>query len=199
MLELNNKETQMKKLLTIVAFCATLAASQAAQINWGLTGAIQFDGTKVGANGATLTLVYLNTGASTWSADALTIAQGKTTETAETVATKNTNNGSQALATASPWAYDWGDTTTISSSTVKKGSVFAYIATTVQDGKTYYWASDTYTVTDSGDNWDSTALKYTMSQTAASGPNNNWKAVPEPSTAALALAGLALLLKRRKA
>ena len=30
-------------------------------------------------------------------------------------------------------------------------------------------------------------------------PGGGWAAVPEPSTAALALAGLALLLKRRKA
>ena len=73
------------------------------------------------------------------------------------------------------------------------------LVTTMQDGKTYYWASSEYNVSASDDNWDSTSLKYTMSQTAASGPNNNWTAVPEPSTAALALAGHALLLKRRKA
>lgn len=189
----------MKKIMTIVALCAIAVSSQAAQINWGLTGAIQFEGARVGANGATLTLVYLNAGADSWAADALAIASGETSSTAETVATKQTNTGSQALATASPWAYDWGDATSISSSVVAKGSVFAVLATTEQDGQTYYWASDTYTVTDSGSNWDSTALKYTMSQTAASGPNSNWTAVPEPSTAALALAGLALLLKRRRA
>ncbi len=83
-----------------------------------------------------------------------------------------------------------------------KGTIFAVLVTTTQDGKDYYWASSTYTVTDSGTNWNGTRTTYTMSQTAASGPNSNWTAVPEPSTAALALAGLAglaLLLKRRKA
>ena len=189
----------MKKLLTFLALTAMIASSQAAQINWGLTGQIKYNDTVVGNEGSTLTLVYLSGGADKWADVSLDIAQGKTSENGSVVMTKKTNTGSMAPATAGYWTFDWGSPTDISNKAVAKGSVFAYIATTVQDGKTYYWASDTYTVTDSGANWDGTTLKYTMSQTAASGPNNNWTAVPEPSTAALALAGLALLLKRRKA
>ena len=43
-------------------------------------------------------------------------------------------------------------------------------------------------------------MNYTTAEPSSKvSPGGGWTAVPEPSTAALALAGLALLLKRRKA
>lgn len=189
----------MKKTILAMLIVVTSTAVNAAQINWGLTGPIQYNGTSVAQN-ATLQLVCLDGITTDWSDYALNVASGKTSE--GVVATKETNASGVSVATVSPYGFSWaaeGGSTSIADSIIAKGTDFAVLVTTVQDEKTYYWASDVYNVTDSGSNWNGTRTTYTMSQTAASGPNNNWKAVPEPSTAALALAGLALLLKRRKA
>ena len=79
-----------------------------------------------------------------------------------------------------------------------------------KEGKTYYnISSTTYTLsgytdaTSTPDPYNLTPSNQTYTMADASttkvSPGGGWTAVPEPSTAALALAGLALLLKRRKA
>ena len=79
------------------------------------------------------------------------------------------------------------------------------------DDKTYFidlfggaGTDGVWTMTQSGD--ERTSQRFAFSDgtyggatATAAGAKNAWVAVPEPSTAALALAGLALLLKRRKA
>lgn len=79
------------------------------------------------------------------------------------------------------------------------------------DDKTYFidlfggsGTGGVWTMTQSGDEsakevfaWSTGS--YGGSTATAAGAKNAWVAVPEPSSAALALAGLALLLKRRKA
>ena len=79
----------------------------------------------------------------------------------------------------------------------------------VSGGKTYYnLGSETYTVSGMADSTSSlnafkpaaSTFSYGSSSEGTSvSAGSGWVAVPEPSTAALALAGLALLLKRRKA
>ena len=194
----------MKKLITLMVAILLVSTASAAQINWGIQGQVKFDNALVGNEGATFTLVYL-TDASKWSSAAVDVASGNNSQFATSVATKKTNAGSMSMQNASPWIFTWagdGEGTDIKSKVVANPSIFAMLVTTVQDGQTYYWASDTYTVTDSGDYWSGTSQTFTMNVTPADAMGTNgdkWTAVPEPSTAALALAGLALLLKRRKA
>ena len=89
------------------------------------------------------------------------------------------------------------------------GSTFAVLLkyTGASDGKTYYNLSSDLVemsgmATDPPANAANTESSFSYSTSSSSGKltkGGGWTAVPEPSTAALALAGLALLLKRRKA
>lgn len=185
----------MKKLLTLTILIAAVS-TQAAQINWGATGQIKFGDALVGNAGTTLQLVYLGSTTEAWSDYALQVAKGTTDNV---VATKTTNAGSMSIPTASPYIFTFGDADDVNNKVFVDGVKFAMIATTKQDGKDYYWASDVYEVSESSSNYNGTSKTFTMGVAAASTINTGWKAVPEPSTAALALAGLALLLKRRKA
>ena len=79
-----------------------------------------------------------------------------------------------------------------------------YVVSYTSGTETYFWASDVYTVTDSGSNWNATNSTYTMADTVANAmgtTGTNWTkavAVPEPASAMLALAGVAMLIRRRK-
>ena len=185
----------------MIAAVALVAMSmQAAQINWGLTGQVKYNNTLVGNGGATFTLVCLD-GIADWATYANDVALGATDGVA---ATKTTNGLSMAPSTVGPYGFSWGETTDIANKTVAKGTDFAFVVSYKSGTDTYFWASDVYTVTDSGANWDGTGQKFTMSASAANSvgtTGGNWtKAVtiPEPASAMLALAGVAMLIRRRK-
>lgn len=190
----------MKKFLTIAAIALVAMSVQAAQINWGLTGQVKFNGTNVGNGGATFTLVCLD-GIADWASYANDVALGATDGV---VTTKTTNAGSMAPSTIGAWGYNWADTTDISAAEVAKGTDFAFVVSYSNGTDTYFWASDAFTVTDSGSNWNGDLTQYTMSTTVANAmgtTGSNWTkatAVPEPASAMLALAGVAMLIRRRK-
>ena len=89
------------------------------------------------------------------------------------------------------------------------GDSFAVVMSYVSGGKTYWNLSETVNTlagldeTDPRVNpteWTDFAVNSSVAgETGKASGGSGWTAVPEPSTAALALAGLALLLKRRKA
>ena len=104
-----------------------------------------------------------------------------------------------------------GTTTAVTTFTEAGVSFFARAYGTFE-GKTYFMdvfggssADGTWTLSTPGDasaqekfSWVN-STDYGGKTSTSVGAKNAWVAVPEPSTAALALAGLALLLKRRKA
>ena len=190
----------MKKFLTIAAVALVAMSVQAAQISWGLTGQVKFNNTLVGNGGATFTLVCLD-GIADWASYANDVALGATDGVA---ATKVTNAGSMSPATLSPYIFSWADANNVSSKEHVKGTDFAFVVSYSDGTDTYFWASDAFTVTDSGSNWDAIAQKYTMSANVANAMGStgtNWTkatAVPEPASAMLALAGVAMLIRRRK-
>ena len=191
----------MKKFLTIAAIALVAMSVQAAQISWGLTGQVKYNGTLVGNGGATLTLVCLD-GIADWATHANDIAYGTTTD--GVAGTKKTNAGSASLPSASPYGFSWADTTDIAAGEIAKGTDFAFMVTVKDGADTYFWASDVFTVTDSSSNWNGTSQAYTMSTAVANAmgtTGSNWTkatAVPEPASAMLALAGVAMLIRRRK-
>ncbi|MBQ2281436.1 MAG: PEP-CTERM sorting domain-containing protein [Kiritimatiellae bacterium] len=188
----------MKKIVIIAAVALVAMSMQAAQINWGLTGMIKFNNNLVGS-GATLTLVCLD-GVTDWETYAKDVAAGKATS--GIAATKTSETTSMAIPTMKSYAYTWSDEgTDIANAEIKKGTDFAFVVTVQDAGKSYYWASDAFTVSDTSSNWNGTKNTYTMSVTvsnAMGSDGSKWTAVPEPASAMLALAGVAMLIRRRK-
>ena len=180
----------------ILAVMAFAVSAQAAQIAWNLT-AIKFDGSTITSAGTefTASLFYLGNGGSL--ATTYTKADIEALNVVESVSgtnTKGANNGTYTLTVGSD----------------KNGDVFGMLLSYTTGGKTYYnISSTTYTLsgfadaTSTVDKYNLTAANMTYTTADASttkaSPGGGWTVVPEPSTAALALAGLALLLKRRKA
>ena len=190
----------MKKFVMIAAVALVAMSMQAAQINWGIMGQVKINNTLVGEN-AKFTLVCLD-GISDWATYANDIAAG--TATSGIAATKNTNSSSMALAMNDPWLYSWAETTDVANNAVARGTDFAFMVTYSDGTDTYFWASDVFTVTDSGSNWNGTSNTYTQNilvANAMGATGSNWTkatAVPEPASAMLALAGVAMLIRRRK-
>ena len=185
----------MRKLLTL-ATVLLVSMANAASIQWELNTAakVNFDTKSVGKN-ATAYVVFLGTD----SLSALTYADfiAKT---------------------------QVGDSYTTSLGQLKKldvevdsdtglGNYGLYMTYVGTDSKTYYNISTSiYSLTAANvqallsegtalpsSSFAFTDSKPTTSLATTSAASGGWVAVPEPSTAALALAGLALLLKRRKA
>lgn len=197
----------MKNKFAILAVFAMALAANGAQVNWGSNG-ILYNGTErmTTVNGYTTKayLVYLGEAGSTWGAiDSSYIDSISSTAVAEKTAAAP---GTVAAASGDNPIFTAG-TTLIKNSTDKYTygvSTFGilFVSTNSKDGHawgsdTYYMTSDTFTLQNSGDTYTAATETSTFQQAVPSG--SSWTAVPEPSTAALALAGLALLLKRRKA
>ena len=186
----------MKKLALIafVAFATSMSAN-AASIIWELNTAakVTFDGSSVGKN-ATAYVVFL--GSSTLSS----------------LSYKDVIDGTQV---GGAYATSLGqlkakEVTVDSASGVGN---YALYMTFVSGEKTYYNVStslyqlksaDVTALLDEGTALPASSFAFSDSKPAGSlsstsASSGGWVAVPEPSTAALALAGLALLLKRRKA
>ena len=194
----------MKKTLLLLAVATMLAPSaHALSFNWSASG-ILYDGTRfnktTGAN-VTAYLVYLGTDESystsydvnkesTASSIISSVGTQADYKTGTTAAGKITQDFE-----FDSGAYGNGDTFGILLSYTASGTTYfnlsssTYTLSGLTDDPTQTIADATFTFSYSGP---------TESKTISSG--SGWVlAVPEPSTAALALAGLALLIRRRKA
>ena len=181
----------MKKFLILTAALLMVSANAATiQWAWKSSAAVKFDTTSLGSNG-TAYLVYLGS-----DAEATDYSFAQLVEKAS--ATTITTSTSLGKINAKP---------KMESSTAAGN--YATVMSFVSGEKTYWnVSSTTYTITEEGITdlvENGTALpdsSFAFSNSVSSGSGTvggGWAQVPEPSTAMLAIAGLALLLKRRKA
>ena len=190
----------MKRILTLIAVAVSMTSS-AASFSWGSgTTAIAFDGTTLAGN-ATAYLVYLGTSTDTTKLFTLTAT--------EIVGASSADSGltSTSKRTAGRVVETYQDTT----GQIANGATYgAYIV--YNDGKKnwFNFSSTVYTVAGLEDDTSSlatanfefnlgTKTEINPSSSSPSAGGGWYAAVPEPSTAMLALAGLALLIKRRRA
>jgi len=186
----------MKKTILFLMVALLTASAHGASIAWNVAN-IAFDGSKITDAGTefTASLFYLGNGGSL--ADSYTATDISSLDIKKSV-TGTTSKGANA------------DTYTLTPGVDKNGDVFGMLLSYTTGGKTYYnISSTTYTLSGFSDA-GSVVGKFTVAAASMSygtkndsatsvSPGGGWTAVPEPSTAVLALAGLALLLKRRKA
>ena len=197
---------EMKKVITLLAVLAT-TSSFAASINWGTTSAATFGGTKMGGVSARLIIIGaadLASGASftiTESSTISSLAGAIGTDTGTAGSTTSTASGMGKGKVAGTYTFDTG---------LNDGDYVAVLLSYVSEGTTWYNLTSTSQVSynavagvwnnsSNAANWSFSGGSADDSKTGKLAVGGGWAAVPEPSTAALALAGLALLLKRRKA
>ena len=184
----------MKKVL-ILATLLVAGATQAATLTWGWksSAAVKFDATALGSAGTAYLLFIGDSGVNDY-----TFAQY--------VAMASDDKSDQYVTST---ATKVGKINVAAVQTEDTPGNFVSVLSFVNDGKTYWnVSSSVYALTEANIkalDEEGTALpdsSFAFSSSVSSGSGSvggGWAQVPEPSTAALALAGLALLLKRRKA
>ena len=201
----------MKKAFTAIAALAlTVGAASALSFSWGTSTAITFDKTVLNnaalAANATVDLIYLGPDKA-WSFD----ESGLVTDEAVSTGSVTTGGAPTAKGKANGKINQLMGTSFADGSKFGNGNVFGVLITyTDANGDVWYnLSSNTFTLTGAAD--DSTDIAkanfnfaWTNDESGAEAPTagGGWwtaPAVPEPVSAGLALAGIALLLKRRRA
>lgn len=185
----------MKKTFLAMAALAMMTTSASAlSFQWS-SNILKFDGSNLkSVTDVTGYVLYLGSGVSTlessYEGDSLPAVIGTQVDTKSATAAT-----SKVLKT---FEFDYG--------TYNNGDSFAMVVSYSKDGEMYWNISETvYTLSGIADettdlsNAVFTFNNGTATPSSSVSTGGGWTAVPEPSTAALALAGLALLLKRRKA
>jgi len=189
---------KLKHILGIAAVALLANIAGAASIDWS-SAAVAFGGDTLKKDtGVAGYLVYLSSGSleSTYTIDdSFSAAKVGTVVSSDT---DGTNKGGLLTGTLAVTDLGYGN-----------GDAFAMVLSYTSGGKTYWNISSavqTLSGLDDSDprvnpaDWESFSVSSTIAgETGKASGGSGWTAVPEPSTAALALAGLALLLKRRKA
>ena len=177
----------MKKLLTIAAFAALVTASHAATLSWQIAGITSPTGVKQGLS------VYLfiteqssDFGAKTTSVDEITSLLKSKGDVSSYVAAEATTTAAGGVPIAT--GYNGGN---FGAGDSLSGFAVVLDAANVASANNYILTDVKHV------EWKGATGAQTMR--FGSLANATWTAVPEPSTAVLALAGLALLLKRRRA
>ena len=195
----------MKKSILMAAVLMAAAASQAVTLNWGGNGSTaKLYGLTAGANLTVgpgsetvgMTVYYLL-------ATDLATVQSTTDEATVAGLAKATAVGQTSTSTGA--AGRFGASTLVTGSDIGV-NYFARVFATI-GGQDYFMdlmnANTSYfTTTKTGNDTTTELLQWGAATyggaTGVQGDFNKWVAVPEPATAALALAGLAMLIRRRK-
>ena len=180
-------------VLALVAVSAS-----AAQIKWGSAGQL-FNGdtamTKANGYSTTAYLVYL--AGSSWDSFDMTAFAA---DTSSALGTKTANALGTVSNTSNNYALNVGDSIPgTSDKVVDGGSSFGiiFMSTGADFGAdTYYVQSDVFTFDTKSSSYDAAIESFTAAGAAPKG--TTWTAVPEPASAMLALAGVAMLIRRRK-
>ena len=189
----------MKTILALVCALATSVAS-AVTLNWNATQ-VAFDGNALkNSTAVTGYLIFLESGsyASDYSITTESTVSSIVSSIGAQVDTKNKTSAVAKL--NSDYQFEMG-------TTYDNGDVFGMLLHYNDGSKDWYNLSTAvYTmangVADPPTNPDKANFTFSYSTAGETGKlsaGGGWTAVPEPSTAALALAGLALLIKRRRA
>ena len=188
----------MKRIVTLSLIALTAIAAQAATIKWGASGTANYGSTLLKSGASTAYLVYLGENVSDWSgfsfADDFVGSRLASKDT-----TTYANIGSNSFIATE--GSSLGGLDSVSANLTDKKSSFGVLFTTTQGGKDYYYLGDVFTFDTSSTSYNGTTKIFTATSTAAPSSSATWTeaAVPEPATGALALAGVALLFRRRRA
>ena len=178
----------MKKFLAMAAVLAAAGATSAASLNWNIS-AIYQPGTTTLASGYKAYLFITEQsgdfGATVTTADSVVEAMKSGADLTDYIAATGTTSdkGMVSGATGYYGAFGAGDSLT----------AFAVIV----DAADYKSASNYIVTTEKSQSWTSSTGAKALA--FGSQANATWVSVPEPATAALALLGLGLMIKRRKA
>jgi len=198
----------MKKLTMLAVLAALATSAHAASVAWGFgglvylydgkTAALSTESTATVDPGAYLALVYLGQNVESYSLSDLT-KEGTTAKVVDQMSYSITTTGkSSAIGKWNPTGQTYDDTAMKSGASFTvlfyNGSSFDYVYALSGTDKGAAKDSNILTIT----NADMTTADGTIFATGGS-TTAGVVAVPEPSTAMLALAGLALLIKRRRA
>ena len=186
----------MKKFVSALAlmFAMTMTAS-AVSIAWSSSAVAFGSGDPLKKDtGVTAYLVYLDSG----SFGTYKITDTFTAASIGTVVSTDTDGTNKGAASTGTFQFDYGS--------YVDGDKFGLVLSYASGGKTY-WNLSENVQTLSGITseiatptaWDDYSVSTSVSASSSASAGSGWTAVPEPSTAMLALAGLALLLKRRRA
>ena len=189
----------MKKTLFAIMVAMLTIVAQAASLNWSATG-VSFNGTKLKSDtGVTGYLIYLSTAAleDSYALTKTTTAESLANEIGSLVASRNKTTSMSKL--NSNYLFDLGVEN-------DNGDAFAMLLTYVVDGNTYYnLSNEIYTMSGGILNPPTDPAKAAFTFNYGTAEKNGslssgagWTKVPEPASAMLALAGVAMLIRRRK-
>ncbi len=188
----------MKKFIAMMVVALVAVSASAAQIKWGSSQLFNGDTAMMSKNGYATTayLVYLAGG--NWdSFDVKAFAA----DTSSALGTKAVNAMGTVSNTSGNYALNAGDaipgtTDKVVDGTSTFGIIFLSSGTGFGDTKTYYAQSDAYVFSTTSPNYIVAEESFVASASVPKG--STWTAVPEPASAMLALAGVAMLIRRRK-
>ncbi len=193
----------MKNAITLLAVLL-MTSAQAASFQWKITG-VAFDGTTLAGN-ATAYLVFLGDSSDVSSLYSIDYTAPGTITPATSVSDKTTGTGRTAGAVT--MTYNDAANGGVDGSKVAIGNYFgAYLVYNDGTDTWYNFTTSAQSITaDATGAFEAKTFSFDYSTqttiTADGQTPSGWtkiNVVPEPSTAMLALAGLALLIKRRRA